>query len=110
MQKVQQVMKADKNSAMSPHAATETEHLFEAIGHLDDRAIRRLLKRTGKKELMYALKGASEELKEQFLANMSFTVSKRLREMMDKLLHITAKEIHDAQKQILQRVKFLDEE
>jgi len=110
MQKVQQVMKADKNSAMSPHAATEIERLFEAIGHLDDGSIRRLLKRTGKKELMYALKGASEELKEQFLANMSFTVSKRLREMMDKLLHITAKEIHDAQKQILQRVKFLDEE
>jgi len=44
---------------------------FEDIINMDNNAIREILKVADKKDLMVALKGAPEELKEKFLSNMS---------------------------------------
>ena len=110
VQKVYSVMDIESDSLRSSHTSEKKQRTFEEIRSLGDDTIRVLLKLTGKRELMYALKGASEELQEHFFANMSLTVSKMLRQRMKHLQKITVKEINDAQEQILKRVWNLDEE
>ncbi len=50
---------------------------------LEDQALRVLLKAVDKKELMFALKGATKELQEKFFANMSPKASAEFQRVMD---------------------------
>ncbi len=108
VQQVHNLMDHDEGSA--DLGEEENQPALDAILSLENGTVRSLLRVTGKKELIYALKGASEELQEKFFANMSPSVAKRLRNTMGHLQKITAKEINDAQEKLLQRVRSLDEE
>ena len=55
---------------------------FEDIGKLSDREIQVLLREVDQKDLVMALKGASDELKEKILGNMSERVRTFITEEM----------------------------
>jgi len=83
---------------------------FEDIIKLDNNAIREILKEVDKNQLMIALKGAPEELKEKFLANMSQRAAAAFEEEMQFLGPVKVKEVEAAQRTIVEIVQKLAEE
>jgi flagellar motor switch protein FliG len=83
---------------------------FEDIIKLDNNAIREILREVDKNQLMIALKGAPEELKEKFLANMSQRAAQAFEEEMQFLGPVKVKEVEAAQRGIVEVVQKLAEE
>jgi flagellar motor switch protein FliG len=74
--------------------------VFEDIVKVDDRGFQKLLRRVETKELAFALKAASEEVKNKVYKNMSTRAADMLREEMDTLGPVRMKEVSDAQQAI----------
>jgi flagellar motor switch protein FliG len=84
--------------------------LFEDIKALSNQALRELIQRIDRKILSTALKGASEDLKEKFFANMSQRAREMLVEEMDFMGPVRLKDVEDAQREIVEILKEMDEE
>ncbi len=84
--------------------------VFDDVMLFDDQAMREILQRIDKKTLTVALKGCSEDLKNQFFRNMSSRAVEMLREDMDVLGPIKVKDVESAQQQIVAIVRKLDED
>ncbi len=82
---------------------------FEDINKLDKNAIRELLKALDKNQLMVALKGAGEELKQKFLENMSTRAAEAFVEEMQFMGPTKVKDIEEAQRKIVEEVQKLAE-
>lgn len=83
---------------------------FEDIIKLDKNAIREILKVADKKDLMIALKGAPDELRQKFLENMSQRASEAFVEEMQFLGAIKVKDVEDSQRKIVDEVQKLAEQ
>lgn len=95
-----------------PQLATTIKDLmftFEDINALDKNAIRELLKALDKNQLMIALKGAGEELKQKFLDNMSTRAAEAFVEEMQFMGPTKVKDVEDAQRKIVEEVQKLAE-
>ena len=82
---------------------------FEDIATLDKTAITEILKAVDKKELMLALKGAPEELKEKFFSCMSERAREAFEEEMQFLGAVKMKDVETAQRKIVEIVNGLAE-
>ncbi len=80
---------------------------FEDINKLDKTAIRELLKALDKNQLMIALKGAGDELKQKFLENMSTRAAEAFEEEMQFMGPTKVKDIEEAQRKIVEEVQKL---
>ena len=84
--------------------------VFEDINKLTDRDMQALMKDLDNKDLIVALKSASDELKEKFLTNMS----ERNREFIIEELELQApmrlSEVEEVQMKIVQQVRQLEEQ
>jgi flagellar motor switch protein FliG len=83
---------------------------FDDIIKLDKTAIVEILKATDKKELMIALKGANEELKQKFLENMSSRAAEAFIEELQFLGPVKVKDVEAAQRKVIEIVQQLAEE
>jgi len=96
----------------NPDLATEIKNLmfvFEDILLLDDTSMRRVLKDVETSVLAKALKGASEELQEKFLGNMSSRAGDMLRDEIEFMGPIRLKEVEEVQQTIVDVVRGLEE-
>jgi flagellar motor switch protein FliG len=96
----------------SPDLATEIKNLmfvFEDIMLLDDTSIRSVLKSVDSKDLSIALKGASQELQDKFMNNMSSRASDMLREEISYLGPLRLKDVEIVQQKIVDVVRQLEE-
>lgn len=84
--------------------------VFEDFTHIDDNGIREIVQRADKKGLTIALKGASEELREQFFKNMSKRAGEMLKEEMEILGAMRLREVEKAQQEIVAIARKLEEE
>ena len=91
-------------------AIKEMMFTFEDIVTLDNAAIREILGAVDKGELMLALKGAPEELKDRFISNMSQRASDAFLEEMQFLGAVKLKDVEGAQRNIVETVQRLAEE
>ena len=82
---------------------------FEDIDTLNQAAIREILKNVDKKDLMIALKGSGDALKEKFLSSMSQRASDSFKEEMQFLGAVRVKDVEDAQRRIVEQVQALAE-
>jgi flagellar motor switch protein FliG len=82
---------------------------FEDIVTLDRMAITEILKAVDKAELMLALKGAPEELKEKFFSAMSERAKDAFEEEMQFLGAVKMKDVEGAQRKIVEVVNGLAE-
>lgn len=80
---------------------------FEDINTLNQVAIREILKNVDKKDLMVALKGSGDALKEKFLGNMSQRASEAFKEEMQYLGAVRVKDVEEAQRRIVEQVQAL---
>ena len=89
---------------------TDKMFVFDDIVKLDDKAIQMVLKEVSSEALIPALKGASPELKEKILANMSTRAADTLREDLESRGPMRLSEVEAQQKEILKTVRRLADE
>ena len=83
--------------------------VFEDISKLGDRDIQALLKNVENSQWALALKGASEELKDKILSNMSKRAGDMLREEMDYLGAVKLSEVEHMQQQLVDVIRRLED-
>ncbi len=83
---------------------------FEDIMKLDSTAIREILKVADKKDLMVALKGAADELRDKFLENMSQRAQEAFLEEMSFLGAVRVKDVEETQRRVVDEVQKLAEQ
>lgn len=84
--------------------------VFEDIVNLDARSIQRFAREIDNEQWAIALKGASEEVKEVIFANMSKRLVEMIREDMEFMGPIRLKDIEEAQQNIVNVIRRLEEE
>ena len=70
-------------------------------------AIQTLLQKVDKKELALALKGANDQVKEVFFANMSARAGKMLKDDMEAMGPVRLKDVDEAQGRMVSTAKDL---
>ena len=83
---------------------------FEDLLDIDDRGIQLLLREVQSDALIVALKGASQELKDKILSNMSQRAAEMLREDMETKGPVRVSEVEAQQKAIMMIVRRLSDE
>jgi len=84
--------------------------VFEDLLELSDKDIQSVLKHISSDDLVRALKGAPEALAESFFKNMSQRASEIMREDMQVMGPMKLADVEEAQQNILQTVRKLDED
>ena len=83
--------------------------IFEDVITLDDASIQRVIRELDSKDLAVALKGASEEVKNRVMKNVSRRAAEILQEDMDFMGPVRLKEVEEAQQKIVGVIRRLDE-
>ena len=83
--------------------------VFDDVMLVDDAGMREILQRIDKKTLTIALKGTSEELRNQFFRNMSGRAVEIMKEDMEVLGPVKVRDVETSQQQIVGIVRKLDE-
>jgi len=83
---------------------------FDDLEKLDDSAIQTLLKEVQSESLIVALKGATPEMREKILKNMSKRAAETLREDLDSRGPVRVSEVEAEQKEMLKIVRRLADE
>jgi flagellar motor switch protein FliG len=83
--------------------------VFEDLNVLDDRGMQRVLKEVDSKDLGLALKGASDDVRNKFLKNMSKRAAQMLQDEMIFMGPVRIKDVEEAQQKIVNVVRGLEE-
>ncbi len=83
---------------------------FDDLLLVDDIGIREILQRVDKKALALALKGTMPELQERFYSNMSGRAVEMMKEEMEFMGQVKAKDVTGAQREIVAILRELDEQ
>ncbi len=103
----------DNMDGQDPEVAESVRNLmfvFEDISKLSDREIQAVMKEVDQKDLVVALKSASEEMKEKVLGNMSERVRTFITEEMEFQGPMRLSEVEEVQLRIVQMVRQLEEQ
>lgn len=95
----------------SPELAEEVRELmfvFEDIVNLEDRAIQRILREVDTKDLAMSLKGTKEDVKEKVFKNMSERAQAMLRDEMEYMGPVRAREVQEIQTKIVGIIRTLE--
>ena len=95
----------------SPQLAEEVRELmfvFEDIVTLEDRAIQRILREVDTKELAMSLKGTKEDVREKIFKNMSERAQAMLRDEMEYMGPVRAREVQEIQSKIVGIIRTLE--
>lgn len=84
--------------------------LFEDLLLMDDRSFQTLLREVSNDELLTALKGADDRLKEKFFQNMSERAAEMLREDLELLGPVKVADVESSQQSILKAARRLESE
>lgn len=84
--------------------------VFENLIDMDDRSLQTVLREVQSDQLVIALKGASQQLREKIFKNMSQRAAEMLREDLEAKGPVRLSEVETAQKEILKIVRRLAEE
>ena len=83
--------------------------VFEDILSLDDRAIQRVLRDVDNSDLALALKGATEEVQNVILNNLSKRLAVMIREDMEYMGPVRVKDVEEAQQKIVNIIRKLED-
>ncbi len=83
--------------------------VFEDILSLDDRSIQRVLRDVDNSDLALALKGATEEVQNVILNNLSKRLAVMIKEDMDYMGPVRMKDVEEAQQKIVNIIRKLED-
>ena len=95
-----------------PELAEEIKKLmfvFEDVINLDDRDIQLVLREVEQKDLVLALKGSSEDVKDKIARNMSKRAAELMEEELDFLGPVRLRDVEDAQQRIVGVIRRLED-
>jgi flagellar motor switch protein FliG len=84
--------------------------VFEDIKLLDDRSLREVMREIAQDELILAMRGASDELKNKFYKNMSERNANTVKEELEFMAPTKLSEVEQAQQNIVKIVRRLEAE
>lgn len=84
--------------------------VFEDVKTLDDKAIREILKEISNEDLIMALRGAGEEMRDVFFRNMSERASAMIKEDLEIMGPTRLSDVESAQMNIIKAVRKLEAE
>ncbi len=84
--------------------------VFEDIAVIDDRAMQRIIRELDTKDIAFALRTATDEVKQRFFGNMSQRAADMLREEMSLTTGVRIKNVEEAQGRIVEAIKRLEDE
>jgi flagellar motor switch protein FliG len=100
----------EENSAQMAEDIRNLMFVFEDCKGLDDRSVRELLKEISNEELMMAMRGATDELKDKFFKNMSERAGNMIREELEYMGPTKLSDVEAAQQSIVRAVRRLEVE
>ena len=103
----------DNIDAQDPEVAETVRNMmfvFDDVSTLTDREIQTILREVEQKDLVVALKAASEDVKEKILGNMSDRVRNFIEEEMEFLSPMRLSEVEEVQLRIVQKIRQLEEQ
>ena len=103
----------EKIESDNPNLALSIRNLmfvFEDILLIDDVGMREVIQHVDKKVLTVALKGTSDQLKNQFFRHMSHRAVEMMREDMEVLGPVRIKDVEAAQNEIVAIIRKLDQD
>ena len=83
--------------------------VFEDLLTMDDRSIQRFIRDCDARDLVYALKGANEELASLFYTNMSTRMAESIRSDLEITVNVRLKDVEEAQQKIVNQIRQLEE-
>lgn len=86
----------------------ELMFVFEDIIKLDDRSVQRILREVETRDIALALKGTNEDVREKIFQNMSERASAMLKDDMEYMGPVRAREVQEAQTTIVAIIRALD--
>jgi flagellar motor switch protein FliG len=84
--------------------------VFDDLVHLEDRAVQAVLRVVDRADLVLALKGASSELRERFLKNLSSRAAQDLMEELEIATSVRKAQMREAQEKIVMAAQKLADE
>ncbi|WP_027400170.1 flagellar motor switch protein FliG [Anaerovorax odorimutans] len=84
--------------------------VFEDITILDNRAIQKFLREVDSQDLVYALKGANQEVSEVFFANMSSRMAETVKSDLEYTYNVRIRDVEEAQQRIVAIIRRLEDE
>ncbi len=95
----------------NPEMANDIRNLmfvFEDLTSIDDAAMREILKRIEGQQLTYALKTATDEMKEKIFSNLSQRAGEMLKDDLDTMGPIRLAEVEESQQAVVRAAKELE--
>ena len=83
--------------------------VFENILDMDDRSVQRFIRDCDAKDLVYALKSASDDMKQIFFNNMSKRMAETVRGDLEVTTNVRLKDVEEAQQRIVNIIRKLEE-
>ena len=84
--------------------------VFENIIDMDDRSVQRFVRDLDTKDVVFALKNASEDMKATFFNNMSKRMADSVRGDMEVTSNVRLKDVEEAQQRIVNVIRHLEEQ
>jgi flagellar motor switch protein FliG len=103
----------DRLDAQDPEVAEFVRSqmfVFEDIQKLTDREIQTILREIEQKDIVVALKAASDEVKDKFLGNMSERIRSFIEAEMDFAGPMRLSEVEEVQLRIVQKIRQLEDQ
>jgi flagellar motor switch protein FliG len=82
--------------------------VFEDLNSIDDTAMREILKKVEGQQLTFALKTATEEMKEKIFSNLSQRAGEMLKDDLDAMGPVRLAEVEEAQQAVVRAAKELE--
>jgi len=82
--------------------------VFEDLTNIDDTAMREILKKVEGQQLTYALKTATEEMKDKIFSNLSQRAGEMLKDDLDAMGPVRLAEVEEAQQAVVRAAKELE--
>lgn len=84
--------------------------VFDDLVHVEDAGIREIANRADRKEMMTALKGANDEIRQRFFQNMSKRAADLMKEEMEVMGAVRVRDVEKAQRDVLNVARKLEED
>ena len=99
----------DKTNPDLSQSIKDKMFVFENILDMDDRSVQRFVRDCDTKDIVYALKTASDEMKQLFFSNMSKRMAETVQGDLEITTNVRLKDVEEAQQRIVGIIRRLED-
>ena len=100
----------DKKNPELSQTIRDKMFVFENIVDMDNRSIQRFIRDCDSRDIVYALKNATQEMKDAFFNNMSKRMAESVKSDLEITTNVRLKEVEEAQQRIVNIIRRLEDQ